>query len=111
MAAVAGVGVAGGDVGVGTGVGVEVVPLVPPPPQETSRTARIRLHKAIVVPRDTCCNRINMIIFILLYIGFSFIIVYLQAYKRSRSWMTGQGDAQMSLRGYSLLYENILLLI
>jgi hypothetical protein len=68
MAALGGAGVAGGDVGVGDGVGVEVVPLVPPPPQATSRTARIRLHKAIVVPRDTYCNRVNMLIFILLII-------------------------------------------
>ena len=102
MAAVVWVGVAGGDVGVGTGVGVEVVgvevvPLVPPPPQATSRTARIRPHKAIVVPRDKFSNRVNMMIFILLNIGFSFTFVYIQAHKRSRSWTTEQGYAQMSL--------------
>ena len=41
---------AGGDVG--TGVGVDVVLLVLLPPQATSRTARIRLHRAIVIPWD-----------------------------------------------------------
>jgi hypothetical protein len=66
MAAVVAVGVAGGEVGVGTGVGVEVVPLVPPPPQETNRTARTRLHKARIVPREKYGNRVNMIIFTLL---------------------------------------------
>ena len=57
-AVMAPVGVVDGDVGVaavvgvdvGAGVGVEVVPLVELPPQATSRTARIKLHKARVVP-------------------------------------------------------------
>ena len=58
MAPVAAVVDAGGEVGVevggdvGTGVGVDVVPLVPLPPQATSRTARIRLHKAIIILWD-----------------------------------------------------------
>ena len=39
-------------VDVGADVGVDVVPLVELPPQATNRTARIRLHKAIVIPWD-----------------------------------------------------------
>ena len=50
MAPVAAVGVAGGEVGVDAGgdvgAGVEVVPPVPLPPQATSSTASIKLHKA-----------------------------------------------------------------
>ena len=49
---------AGGDVG--TGVGVDVVPLVPLPPQATSRTASNRLHIASADQRVKCFNRVNI---------------------------------------------------
>ena len=55
MAPVVAVGVAGGDVGVGTGVGVDVD--VVPPPQATSRTARIRLHIASKEPQGGLARR------------------------------------------------------
>ena len=59
MAPDAAVGEVGGEVGVevggdvGTGVGVDVVPLVLLPPQATSKTASIKLHKASKIPLDT----------------------------------------------------------
>jgi len=44
----------GARVGVDAGadVGVDVVPFVLLPPQATNRTARTRLHRAIVIPWD-----------------------------------------------------------